>query len=379
VELDMSIKGGILTVNPGSGSLHVELYGWSGDETLRSESVDWRGDAPSAEQYVASVNEALDRLGHPKIAAIGHRVVHGGAEGQRGARINDAVKSIIRRYAPLAPQHNPVSLALIDALGEALPGIPQVAAFDTAFHHTLPPRNYILGVPRAWEQSWGVRRYGFHGLSHQYCAERAAALIGRPLAELKIITCHLGSGCSLCAVDSGRSVATTMGFTPLDGVMMSSRSGSLDPGLLLWLLETDKLTLKELREALEHESGLKGISGISADTRDLSEARARGDERAALALEVFVARIREAIAAMATAMGGIDTLTFADGIGENSPDLRAAIIEGLPWMGVRLDGAANAAAEPDRELSAEGAAVRSFVIHTREALMVARAVREALG
>jgi acetate kinase len=367
----------ILTVNAGSGSLHVDLFGWQGDASLAEHTIDWRGEG-SQHDYAATVRQLLERIDTSMIAAIGHRVVHGGAYYQRGVRVDAEVKRRIRELAPLAPQHNPVALAVIEAIEQMLPDVPQVAAFDTAFHHTLPPSAYLYGVPYAWYEDWGLRRFGFHGLSHAYCAERAAALLGRSLAHTKIVTCHLGSGCSLAAVDGGRSIATTMGYTPLDGVVMGSRSGGVDPGLLLHLLEQNKLDLAALHNALSHESGLKGLSGVSADMRDVSRAKDAGDEQAALAMEVYTARIREAIGAMAAALGGLDAITFADGVGEHCPEVRAAIVAPLWWLGATLDDAANAHAQPDADVARADARVRVMVIHTRETLMVAREVRRLL-
>jgi acetate kinase len=364
-----------LTVNAGSGSLHVDCFAWEGDEPTESHDVDWQGAGHDTQAYTDAVSQVLERIDLARIAAVGHRVVHGGTQYQCGVRIDQGVKRVIQELAPLAPQHNPVALAVIEAIERALPGVPQVAAFDTAFHHTLPPRAYLYGVPYDWYERWGIRRFGFHGLSHAYCAERAATLLGRPLAHMKIITCHLGSGCSLAAVDGGRSVATTMGFTPLDGVVMGSRSGAVDPGLVLHLIEMGRFDAPALREALSHASGLKGLSGISADMRAVSAANDAGDTRAAVALEVYTARIREAIGALSAALGGLDALTFADGVGENCPEIRAAICEGLAWLGITLDPAANEQAQPDSGVSTAGARVRVLVIRTREALMVAREVR----
>jgi acetate kinase len=237
----------------------------------------------------------------------------------------------------------------------------------------------LYGVPYEWYERWGVRRFGFHGLSHAYCSERAALLLDRPLAQSKIITCHLGSGCSLCAVDGGRSVATTMGYTPLDGVVMGSRSGAVDPGLVLHLIEAGRFDAPALREALSQDAGLKGLSGISADMREVSAASESGDPRAALAIEVYAARIREAIGAMTTSLGGLDALTFADGVGENCPEIRAAICEGLEWLGIALDPEANEHVQPDGDIAAADARVRVLLIHTREALMVVREVRRLVS
>jgi acetate kinase len=365
----------ILTVNAGSGSLHVDCFAWAGDQPIASHDVDWQGAGHDTQAYTDAVAQVLERIDCARIAAVGHRVVHGGTHYQRGVRIDQDVKRVIREFAPLAPQHNPVALAVIEAIEQALPSVPQVAAFDTAFHHTLPPRAYLYGVPFEWYERWGVRRFGFHGLSHAYCAERAAALLDRPLEQTKIITCHLGSGCSLCAVDGGRSVATTMGFTPLDGVVMGSRSGAVDPGLVLHLIETGRFDASALRAALSHDSGLKGLSGISADMRAVSAASAAGDTHAALAIDVYTTRIREAIGALSVALGGLDALTFADGVGENCPEIRAAICTGLAWLGITLDPAANERVQPDCDIAAADARVRVLVIRTREASMVAREVR----
>jgi acetate kinase len=369
----------ILTVNAGSGSLHIDCFPWEGDEPIASHDVDWQGAGHDTQAYTDAVHEALGKIDRTHIAAVGHRVVHGGAHYQHGVRIDDAVKQVIRDFAPLAPQHNPVALAVIEAVEQALPGVPQVAAFDTAFHHTLPPPAYLYGVPYEWYERWGVRRFGFHGLSHAYCAERAATLLGRPLAQAKIITCHLGSGCSLAAVDGGRSIATTMGFTPLDGVVMGSRSGAVDPGLLLHLLETGEFEAAALREVLSQDAGLRGLSGISADMRAVLAAKHTGNVRAALAIDVYTARIREAVGAMIATMGGVDALTFADGVGEHCPSIRAAICDGLGWLGIGLDAAANEDAQPDVDIATVASRVRVFVVRTREALMVAREARQYLS
>lgn len=372
----------ILVVNAGSGSLHIDLFPWQGDAPLAQHDVDWQGAAHSEQDYAEAVQQALRSIDTRRIAAIGHRVVHGGDRYATGVRVDAAVKQTIRDYAALAPLHNPVALAAIETLEEHLPNLPQVACFDTAFHHTLPPHAYHYGVPYHWFEDWGVRRFGFHGLSHAYCAERAASLLDRPLAQLKLVTCHLGSGCSLVAIDGGRSVATTMGYTPLEGVVMGTRSGSVDPGLLLHLLESGKLDAAALREALSRESGLRGLSGVSADMRAVLRAKEQGDTRAALAFSVYTARVREAIGAMAASLGGLDAVVFADGVGEHMPQVRQAIVETLGWLGIALDPPANDAlnddARDDADISAASARVRVLVIHTREALMVAREVRRLL-
>ena len=260
-----------------------------------------------------------------------------------------------------------------------LPGVPQVAVFDTAFHATLPPHAYLYALPYAWYERWGVRRFGFHGLSHAYCAGRAAELLERPLAHLKLVTCHLGSGCSLAAVEGGRSIATTMGFTPLDGLVMATRPGAVDPGLLTHLLSENRMTLPEMEEALYHQSGLKGVSGHSGDMREILAARAVGDARAMLAFDLYVARLREGIGAMVAALGGIDALVFTGGVGEHSGEVRATACADFTWIGLFLDEARTRPRVATRRSPRQHSRVRVLVLHTREELMVARQTRDVLG
>jgi acetate kinase len=260
-----------------------------------------------------------------------------------------------------------------------LPGVPQVAAFDTAFHATLPPHAYLYALPYEWHERWGVRRFGFHGLSHAYCAARAAELLGLPLTQLKLVTCHLGSGCSLAAVTGGCSIATTMGFTPLDGLVMATRPGAVDPGVLTYLLAANRMTLPELEEALYHQSGLKGVSGRSGDMREILAARAAGDTRAALAFDLYVERLREGIGAMAAALAGIDALVFTGGVGEHTPEVRASACDAFAWIGLTLDEAVNATATPDAVISTGDSGVCVMVLHTREELMVSRETARVLG
>jgi acetate kinase len=313
----------------------------------------------------------LDRVDRSRLVAVGHRVVHGGMRFTESVGIDDRVRAEIAALAPLAPLHNPAALAVIDVIEDALPGVPQIAAFDTAFHHTLSPAAYLYPVPYEWHERWGIRRFGFHGLSHAYCAERAAEILHRPFAELRIVNCHLGSGCSLAAIAGGRSIATTMGFTPLDGLMMATRPGSLDPGILTYLLGQGFVTADDLDDALQRQSGLRGISGISDDIRAILAARAAGHARARLAFDLFIARLRAEIAAMAAALGGLDALVFTAGIGGGSPEVRAAACAGLRWMGIALDGDRNEAA-PDVDVAADDSRARILVIRTQEALMAAR-------
>lgn len=372
--------GQIMVVNAGGGSLHVNLYNWEGTREEAAEYIDWtrKDDASGVRSHEEALRVLLDRLDVSHVGAVGHRVVHGGAHFQGSVLIDRNVLEEIERLVDLAPLHNGPALEGIRAVEATFHDVPQVAAFDTAFHRTLAPPAFIYPLPYEWYERWGLRRFGFHGLSHAYCAERAAALLGRSLGDLKLVNCHLGSGCSLAAIDGGRSVATTMGFTPLEGLMMATRSGSVDPGLLLYLLKHRGLDADHLEDVLNRESGLKGIAGLS-DMRDLLEARDRGDERAALAFDMYTLRLREGIGAMAAHLGGLDALIFADGVGENVAEVRRAAVEPLEWLGVELDHAANARAKPDVDVSAAGSPVRVLVIRTREEFMVARETHRVLA
>ena len=279
----------------------------------------------------------------------------------------------------LAPLHQLKSLAAYDAITAALPGPPAIACFDTAFHATLPPAAATYALPAVWRQRWGIRRYGFHGLSHAWIAHRAPELLGADPVGLSIVSCHLGAGASLCAILDGISIDTTMGFTPLEGLVMATRSGTVDPGLLLWLLEKEPaLGERELSEALEHESGLLGLAG-TADMREVLARAGAGDEAASLALDVYVHRLRAGIAAMAAALGGLDVLAFTGGVGEHSPPVRAGAASGLAFLGVAIDEHANEAASSDADVSAGGARVRTLVLTAREDLEVTRQVRAVCG
>jgi acetate kinase len=309
---------------------------------------------------------------------VGHRIVHGGTRFHAATWISPAVEQALRDLVELAPLHQPKSLAALDSVSAALPAVPAIACFDTAFHTTLPQAAFTYALPAGWRRRWGLRRYGFHGLSHAWVARRAAELTRRDSADLRIVSCHLGAGASLCAIASGRSIATTMGFTPLEGLVMATRSGSVDPGLLLWLLERTCLSEQALSTALEHESGLLGLAG-TADMREVLARVQSGDGDAQLALDVYVHRLRAGIAEMAAALGGFDVLVFTGGVGERSAEIRARAVAGLGFLGAALDGEANAAAQPDAELGAADAAVRVFVVRAREDLEIARQARALLS
>jgi len=352
----------ILVVNAGSSSLKLALLDRD-DETLGARELE----APGGRAPEGALASTLDELGAPD--AVGHRIVHGGPRLTAPALVDDELRDALRDVAALAPLHVPPALEVLDAVGEALPGIPMVACFDTAFHATLAPEAFTYAVPAEWRERLAVRRYGFHGLSHAYAARRTAELLGRD--DLRLVTCHLGAGASLCAVRGGRSVDTTMGFTPLEGLVMATRSGTVDPGLVTWLIEHAGLDAGAVSNALEHDSGLQGLAG----TPDMRAVLARDDDTARLALGVYGHRLRAAIAAMAAGLGGIDALCFTGGIGERSAPVRALAADGLGFLGVAIDRAANAAAAADAEIGARGATVRTVVVAAREDLEIARQVR----
>ncbi len=302
--------------------------------------------------------------------AVGHRVVHGGPDLREATVLDDRVVAAIEALTPLAPLHQPRALAGIRAVQAALPGVPAVACFDTAFHATLPAAAATYALPEEWRRRWPLRRFGFHGLSHQYAVRRAGELLGPP-APRRIVTCHLGAGASLCAVLDGRSVDTTMGFTPLEGLVMNTRAGSVDPGLVLWLVNEAGLAPAEVAEGLERHSGLAGLSGTSGDLREIGAGT--------LAVDVYVHRLRREIAAMAAALGGLDALVFTGGVGEHHPAVRAAAGAGLGFLGVELDAGRNGAVTGDGEIGAAGASVRTLVVTAREDLEISRQVRRVLG
>jgi acetate kinase len=361
----------VLVVNAGSSSLKLSLLG-PGDETLAEQELP----APRAEIDAAQLRAAMSG-GLGDADAVGHRIVHGGSRFLEAVVVDDGVRDALGELVDLAPLHQPKSLAALDAVSAALPGVPAVACFDTAFHATLAPAARTYALPAAWRERWGVRRYGFHGLSHAWIARRAPQLLGRDGSGLRIVSCHLGAGASLCAIDRGRSIDTTMGFTPLEGLVMATRSGSVDPGLLLWLLEHEAMAESELAEALEHESGLLGLSG-TADMRQVLSRNADGDDDAGLALDVYLHRLRALIASMAAALGGLDVLAFTGGIGENNAEIRADADGGLAFLGVSIDDERNRAAECDCEITGAGGAVRTLVVRAREDLEIVGQVRALL-
>ncbi len=332
-----------------------------------------------ADAFAALLAE-LDRLGmREQVGVVGHRVVHGGEDFSAPALITEAVLGSIRACIPLAPLHNPANLAGIEAAQMAFPAVPHVAVFDTAFHQTMPPVAYRYAVPDDWYRRHGVRRYGFHGTSHAYVAQEAARLLGRPLAELNLVTAHLGNGCSVAAVQGGRSIDTSMGLTPLEGLVMGTRSGDVDPNLHDYLHRQAGLTLEQVTDALNRQSGLLGLSGIASDLRELEEAAGQGHAGALIATEVFVYRLAKYIAAMSVALPNLDALVFTGGIGENSVSVRAGVLGRLALLGFRVDEAANRTAVRGQggPITAPGS-TPALVVATNEELMIAREARTVL-
>ena len=362
----------VLVVNAGSSSLKLRLLD-SEDAILAEDELP----APGAQVEQAALARVLDSpLGDAQ--AIGHRIVHGGERFRSAVRIDAEIETALKELTELAPLHQPKSLAALDAVTALLPDLPAVACFDTAFHATLLPAAATYALPAQWRDRWGLRRYGFHGLSHAWVARRAPGLLGVAGGDPRIVSCHLGAGASLCAIKDGSSIDTTMGFTPLEGLVMATRSGSIDPGMLLWLLEREGLSPHELAEALEHGSGLLGLSG-TADMRELLTRADAEDQQAQLALAVYLRRLRAGIAAMTAALGGLDVLVFTGGVGERSATVRELTIDGLGFLGVAIDEERNRAAAVDADISTSRASVRTLVLAAREDLEIARQVRAVLG
>ena len=306
-----------------------------------------------------------------EISAVGHRVVHAGEEFSGSVKVTEAVKKALEKCIELAPLHNPPNLIGISACEEAMPGVPQVAVFDTAFHQTMPPEAYLYPIPYEYYEKYKIRRYGFHGTSHKYVASRAAALLGKPIEELKLITCHLGNGSSITAVDGGKSVDTTMGFTPLAGLMMGTRCGDIDPAIVTFIMEKEGLTSQQVNDMMNKKSGVLGVSGVSSDFRDVETAANEGNKCAEIGLEMFNYQVKKYIGAYAAAMGGVDAVVFTAGIGENNQVLRSDVIGDLGFMGLAIDEEKNKVRGQEIDISAEGARVRTLVIPTDEEMMIA--------
>jgi len=389
----------ILVINSGSSSLKYQLYSMQnerlitkgkveriGSDTAFISQTNRQGEELPFVQPILTHSEAISlmlrQLTDPvngviestsSIHGVGHRVVHGGEAFKGEVLIDASVKQEIKRLYDLAPLHNPAHIVGINAVEEHLPDTPQAAVFDTAFHQTIPPKAYLYPIPRLLHRKYGVRRYGFHGTSHEYVSRRAALLLGKRPEELKMITCHIGNGVSCTAIDGGFSVDTSMGMTPLEGLMMGTRSGDVDPAIVPYLMMKEELTLHEISSMLNKHSGLLGVSGLSSDVREIQEAAREGNENAILALDMYEYRIRKCIGAYAASMNGVDAIVFTGGVGENSASLRGQIAQKLGFLGVELDERLNGLpSAAERVISGERSKVSLLVIPTNEELMIAQ-------
>ncbi|MCW2579990.1 MAG: acetate kinase [Blastococcus sp.] len=362
----------VLVVNAGSSSLKLARLDDEGAVTAATTVQHWQG-----EGHLEPLQEFLADCG--SVDAVGHRVVHGGPRHTDPVVVDDMLVAYLYSISHLAPLHQPRALAGVRSVRDLLPDVPAVACFDTAFHATLPAAAATYALPREWNERWGLRRYGFHGLSHAYAVRRAAEIVGRPAEGLRIVSCHLGAGASLAAVRGGLSIDTTMGFTPLAGLVMNTRPGTVDPGLVLWLLEHGRIPEAELADVLEHHSGLRGLSGTDGDLREVLAGRAAGDEACALAFDVYLHRLVREAAAMTAATGGLDLLVLTGGVGEHSWQVRAELADGLAHLGVAVDSERNRRAVADADISAPDAAVRTVVVTAREDLEIRRQVLAVLG
>jgi len=394
----------VLVINCGSSSVKYSLFDMEDESVLAKGIVERVGldnsmlkhkavNGRSCEREVVALNHSqalkaalevlvdsefgvLEDLG--QIKAVGHRVVHGGEKFSGSVVIDEEVVKAIEDFSQLAPLHNPPNLLGIKACKELLPHAIQVAVFDTAFHQTLSPQAYMYALPFELYENERIRRYGFHGTSHKYVALKTAEVLGKPIEELKIITCHLGNGCSITAVKGGKSIETSMGFTPLEGLVMGTRSGDIDPAVVVYLMEKG-MDEEEIYKLLNNKSGLLGVSGVSSDWRDVKEAALQGNERARLAAEIFIHRVKKYIGAYAAILGGLDAITFTAGIGENDPWVRERICEGLEFLGVKIDRRLNEEGSGARVVSASDARVAVLVVPTNEELMIARDTLELAG
>jgi acetate kinase len=388
----------VLVINCGSSSLKYQVFDMDKQVVLakgivekirldgsflkyrrgQEDEIVIEAEIPNHEVAIKLVFDALTHPGYgvikdaAEIGAVGHRVVHAGEMYASSVVIDDDVMKALRECIDLAPLHNPPNIIGIEAAQKLMPNVKHVGVFDTAFHQTMPDYAYLYALPYEYYEKYRVRRYGFHGTSHLYVSERAAALLGRPLEDLKLITCHLGNGASVTAVDGGRSVDTSMGFTPLEGLVMGTRSGDVDPAVVTFLMDKEGLTPEQMNNVLNKQSGVFGISGVSSDFRDLENAADAGNELAALAMKTFAYRVRKYIGAYAAAMGGVDAIVFTAGLGENSASMREMICEKLGFLGVAIDPEKNAVRGQERDVSRDDARVRVLLIPTNEELMIAR-------
>ena len=389
----------ILVLNCGSSSLKYQLIDMSNEEVLCVGLVERIGIEGSVlkqekdgvegklivEQPMKNHQDAiklvLDAVVDPQyggvkdikeVEAVGHRVVHGGEKFAGSVLITDEVKAALEECIELAPLHNPANIMGIDACKAILPGVPMVGVFDTAFHQTMPKKSYLYGLPHELYTKYGVRRYGFHGTSHKYVSQRAAAMLGKNIEDVKIITCHLGNGASIAAIDGGVCVDTSMGFTPLEGLIMGTRCGDIDAAILPFLMEKENLDAKGLSDLMNKKSGVYGMTGISSDFRDIEDAAAKGDEKAQVALDAYAQRVKKYIGSYAAEMNGVDAVVFTAGVGENGIDMREAIASNMEFLGMKLDKEANKVRGKERVISTEDSKVKILLIPTNEELMIAR-------
>ncbi|WP_226667031.1 acetate kinase [Metabacillus litoralis] len=387
----------IIAINAGSSSLKFQLFDMPSEKVLTKGLVERIGindsvfsitvndekqtevsDIPDHAVAVKILLSKLTDLGIieslDEIEGIGHRVVHGGEIFNDSAIITDDTLSKIEELSDLAPLHNPANIVGIKAFKEVLPNVEAVAVFDTAFHQTMPEQSFLYSLPYEYYEDYGIRKYGFHGTSHKYVSERAAEILGRPVEHLRLISCHLGNGASIAAIEGGKSIDTSMGFTPLAGVAMGTRSGNIDPALLPFIMEKTGKTADEVLDVLNKKSGILGISGLSSDLRDIEKATSEGNERAKTALEVFASRIHKYIGSYAARMSGVDAIIFTAGIGENSTEIRARVLKGLEFMGIYWDPALNKVRGEEAYISYPHSPVKVIVIPTNEEVMIARDV-----
>ncbi|MFK5921075.1 MAG: acetate/propionate family kinase [Verrucomicrobiota bacterium] len=366
----------LLVINSGSSTLKFELFGCDDLQSLYAGNLSVHSDQTYQIRPIFDTLQAqVENFASCSIEAIAHRVVHGGTCFNEAVVVNQEVLQTLESLSSLAPLHNPKAVSMIKRLHGELPDIPQIAVFDTGFFSNLPERAKILPLPWHWYEKWGIRRFGFHGISHSYCATRAVQMLKQalqPIQHRRLVICHIGSGCSASAVQDGEAVATTMSYTPMDGLMMGSRSGSIDPGILLHLLDSDLQRPEQISDCLNRQSGLLGVSGVSSDFQQVHKAAQQGNSRAQLALDIFTDSIRASIASLAVNMGGLDALIFTAGIGENSSYLREKVCQGLECLGCVLDLELNQQPVLDAELTAAGSKVRILAIATQESLQIAK-------
>ncbi|NLI57110.1 MAG: acetate kinase [Clostridium sp.] len=388
----------VLVINSGSSSLKYQFIDMTNESVLAKGVCDRIGleqsflkhskiggntvviekDLYNHKLAIKEVISALtdDEIGVIKdmkeISAVGHRVVHGGERFYKSVIIDDEVKEAIEKCSELAPLHNPSNIIGIDACRQIMPDVPMVAVFDTAFHQTMPRHAYIYALPYEIYEKYGLRRYGFHGTSHKYVSERAAKMLNKPIEELKIVSCHLGNGASICAVKYGKSIETSMGFTPLQGLCMGTRSGTIDPAVISFLMEKEKMTVKDISDFLNKKSGVLGVSGVSSDFRDIQEAAESGNDRAKLALDIFCYRVKRFIGDYIAIMNGVDAVVFTAGIGENNDYVRREVLTDMDFLGIKIDQEKNKTRGEEVDISAEDAKVRTLIIPTNEELAIAR-------